>query len=405
MSDSIAPVDSSSGDALGRPTFRFNSQSAFYQAHDFVLNHPEFHDNSTVNIYQNWIKTGELEAIRKWLNAPDPSTNFISALDKRAAGTGTWILRHQTYLNWKVHGRRLWIQGKVGSGKTILLTAIIKDLQPGVIYFYFDKRDNTKKKSTYRGFLLSLLMQAASNHEGVNSLLQEQYDKCKKGLNQLETEDLKTTLIAVIQGAKVFIVVDGMDECDELDLVIDLLLSLPDDCHVVATSRFDPQDSMRWLKIKLETESVWSDIKLYIETTLAKWPLSSELHDEVLSSLINGAKGQFRWVDCQIRTLQALKAPKAIHKALARLPKDLEAIYLETLQKIDDEDSVHQIFIWLLYAYEPLKLNQVADILAIDLEEEKFDPKYRPLELQNGLHNIVDSTFVVIDSVRGEKLD
>ncbi|KIK60845.1 hypothetical protein GYMLUDRAFT_43448 [Collybiopsis luxurians FD-317 M1] len=64
---------------------------------------------------------GEVEAIRKWFNAPDPSTNFNSALDKRASGTGTWILEHPTYLEWKAHGGRLWIQGKVGSGKTVLL--------------------------------------------------------------------------------------------------------------------------------------------------------------------------------------------------------------------------------------------------------------------------------------------
>ncbi|KIK60991.1 hypothetical protein GYMLUDRAFT_43090 [Collybiopsis luxurians FD-317 M1] len=71
MRDPTTLVDSNSGDVSG-PTFSLDSQSAFHQAHDFVLSHPKF--NSTVNIYQNW-KTGEVEAIRKWFNAPDPSTN------------------------------------------------------------------------------------------------------------------------------------------------------------------------------------------------------------------------------------------------------------------------------------------------------------------------------------------
>ncbi|KIK60763.1 hypothetical protein GYMLUDRAFT_167156 [Collybiopsis luxurians FD-317 M1] len=95
--------------------------------------------------------------------------------------------------------------------------------------------------------------------------------------------------------------------------------------------------------------------------------------------------------------------PKAIQNALTRLPKNLDAIYSEILQKIDDakHDSVVRIFTWLMYAYKPLNLDQVADMLAIDLEEEKFNPEYRPLELQHGLHSIVDSTFVVIDSARG----
>ncbi|KIK60751.1 hypothetical protein GYMLUDRAFT_135167, partial [Collybiopsis luxurians FD-317 M1] len=95
-----------------------------------------------------------------------------------------------------------------------------------------------------------------------------------------------------------------------------------------------------------------------------------------------------------------------IQNALTRLPKDLDAIYSEILQKIDDakHDSVVRIFMWLMYAYKPLNLDQVADILAIDLEEEKFNPEYRPLELQHGLHSIVDSTFVVIDFTRGENV-
>ncbi|KIK64720.1 hypothetical protein GYMLUDRAFT_39690 [Collybiopsis luxurians FD-317 M1] len=104
MSDSTAPVDPTRGNALGL-VFNSDSQSAFNQAHDFVLNRPEFHHH-TVNIYQDW-KTDKLEAIRSWLNAPDPSTNFNSALDRRASGTGKWILEHPTYLDWKENGRTL----------------------------------------------------------------------------------------------------------------------------------------------------------------------------------------------------------------------------------------------------------------------------------------------------------
>ncbi|KIK60844.1 hypothetical protein GYMLUDRAFT_138183, partial [Collybiopsis luxurians FD-317 M1] len=115
---------------------------------------------------------------------------------------------------------------------------------------------------------------------------------------------------------------------------------------------------------------------------------------------------RFRWVDCQLHSLEALEIPKAIWKALTRLPRDLNGIYSEALQKIDDvhSDSAHCILMWLLYGYKPLKLDQVADILAIDLEAEKFDIDNRPLELQHKLHKIVDSTLVVIDSARGQNV-
>ena len=59
-----------------------------------------------------FIETDKLEAIRTWLNAPDPSINFNNALDKKATGTGEWIIKHPTYRGWKNHGNLLWIQGK-----------------------------------------------------------------------------------------------------------------------------------------------------------------------------------------------------------------------------------------------------------------------------------------------------
>ncbi|KIK56689.1 hypothetical protein GYMLUDRAFT_781406 [Collybiopsis luxurians FD-317 M1] len=126
MSDgTITPVDYNSVNTLEQP-LNINSQSSFVssfnQAHDFVLHYPDFHhyENSTINIqYHDW-KTRDLDAIRKWLNAPDSSINFNNAFDKKTLGTGKWILEHQTFLNWKKNGQRLWIQGKVGSGKTVL---------------------------------------------------------------------------------------------------------------------------------------------------------------------------------------------------------------------------------------------------------------------------------------------
>ncbi|KIK54268.1 hypothetical protein GYMLUDRAFT_48919 [Collybiopsis luxurians FD-317 M1] len=63
----------------------------------------------------------EKEKIQKWLNAPDCAMNFQAADDKRTEGTGQWILNDPEYIKWKQSPSTLWIQGKAGSGKTILL--------------------------------------------------------------------------------------------------------------------------------------------------------------------------------------------------------------------------------------------------------------------------------------------
>ncbi|KIK51404.1 hypothetical protein GYMLUDRAFT_395054 [Collybiopsis luxurians FD-317 M1] len=68
------------------------------------------------------VSNDEKEEIQKWLDAPDCTTNFQAAYDKRVEGTGQWILEHPEYIKWKQgpESNVLWIQGKAGSGKTIL---------------------------------------------------------------------------------------------------------------------------------------------------------------------------------------------------------------------------------------------------------------------------------------------
>ncbi|KIK62150.1 hypothetical protein GYMLUDRAFT_552381 [Collybiopsis luxurians FD-317 M1] len=66
------------------------------------------------------VSNDEKEKIQTWLNAPDCNINFQIADDKRTEGTGQWILNHPEYIKWKQGPSVLCIQGKAGSGKTIL---------------------------------------------------------------------------------------------------------------------------------------------------------------------------------------------------------------------------------------------------------------------------------------------
>ncbi|KIK56235.1 hypothetical protein GYMLUDRAFT_821869 [Collybiopsis luxurians FD-317 M1] len=67
------------------------------------------------------VSSDEKEKIQKWLNAPDCTMDFQTAANKRAEGTGQWILERPMYIKWKQSPNLLWIQGKAGSGKTILM--------------------------------------------------------------------------------------------------------------------------------------------------------------------------------------------------------------------------------------------------------------------------------------------
>ena len=65
--------------------------------------------------------------IRRWLSAPDPSSNYNKALKARYANTGDWFLKSDTFRIWLLEsGSLLWLYGIPGCGKTILSSTIIQ---------------------------------------------------------------------------------------------------------------------------------------------------------------------------------------------------------------------------------------------------------------------------------------
>ncbi|KAJ3859255.1 hypothetical protein EV359DRAFT_68314 [Lentinula novae-zelandiae] len=102
--------------------------------------------NSTFNAYEgdiNYILPNDEEKkLQEWLSAPNSSINYTTALNKRTPGTGVWIFDHPIYNAWREEHGILWIQGKAGSGKTVLLSTIIENLSKNfpsqVFYHYFD---------------------------------------------------------------------------------------------------------------------------------------------------------------------------------------------------------------------------------------------------------------------------
>jgi hypothetical protein len=60
----------------------------------------------------NISETSVLEKFKRWLNAPDPSTNHNSARDKHLPGTGQWLLQKKEYVKWKKQANSfMWING------------------------------------------------------------------------------------------------------------------------------------------------------------------------------------------------------------------------------------------------------------------------------------------------------
>src|SRR5689334_8417854 len=89
---------------------------------------------------------------------------------------------------------------------------------------------------------------------------------------------------------------------------------------------------------------------------------------------------RFRWVVCQLDALGKCLTVPMLRKALQSLPSTLDETYARILRNIDDawSPSVARILEWLVFSATPLHLAEVAELVAIDINEDPpFDPSRR----------------------------
>ncbi|KAF5344541.1 hypothetical protein D9758_016483 [Tetrapyrgos nigripes] len=245
----------------------------------------------------------------KWINAPNPFENFYSAEQKIVQGTGTWLLEHRLFQEWKTGmSPFLWLQGKAGSGKTFLCTNVIKTLRKDSVflYYYFDTRD--KAKVDYSGIVSSLLQQVAAeairqNSKNAYNAIHQLYINSKEG-KFLIPEDMESTLLDLMAMMDaVYIIIDALDECAEEDqgkllALVDTLLTKLKNCFVFVSSRPHINTTHNKAEIisldkQMSDVGISSDIKKYVDTKLQKqhaW--SPELKAEIKDTLVNSANGQ-----------------------------------------------------------------------------------------------------------------
>ena len=85
---------------------------------------------------------------------------------------------------------------------------------------------------------------------------------------------------------------------------------------------------------------------------------------------------RFRWVYCQLETLRHC-LPASVRRILAELPETLDATYERILQEIPKSNQVHahRLLQCLTVAVRPLRVEELAEILAVDFNTSEGIPK------------------------------
>ncbi|KAK8052649.1 Ankyrin repeat domain-containing protein 50 [Apiospora saccharicola] len=231
------------------------------------------------------------------------------SVKKAYAKTCRWFLQDPEYLQWSENdgmhdpGRFLWIKGKPGAGKSIMMKFLLDQAhrtkkEHAIISFFFNARGSDLEKST-PGLYRSLLVQLLESYPDLQQIL----DRVRSG-HQWTIESLQRLLeesIESINRAPLMCFIDALDECQS-EQVRDMIKYFSGLCeagnriHICFASRHYPHITITNGRsiILEEKEQHRQDIASYIDSALRIG--EGKIVEDIKSGLQEKALGVFMWV-------------------------------------------------------------------------------------------------------------
>ncbi|KAI0263716.1 hypothetical protein BC834DRAFT_938253, partial [Gloeopeniophorella convolvens] len=371
---------------------------------------------------------------REWLSPPDPTTNHHKACSVRHDGSARWFFHGNEFKEWKTNGTLFWIHGKVGSGKTVLCSAIVDHLRrheattsATVVYFYCDFQDTAKQG--VNGILCSLLIQLCEQSDTYLNILYGLVSSTPEGSSKPGDETLlewmKYMLALPVGDRTKYIVMDALDECPSIGLptprasVVSLIrvlcsLSRVHNIRLCVTSRLEhdirsnleplSSHSMSLEVQRGQAQDMADCISSVIESDSQMKEWDTETKDLVIRVLSEKAHGMFRYVHCQLETLRDCQTSD-IQTVLDTLPEGLEGTYEHMLQRIPETKwkYVHRLLQCLTFVARPLSVAEAAEILAIDFDSNPIPtlhPERRPNDPEAAIMSTCSSFVVILSGDR-----
>ncbi|KAG5657930.1 hypothetical protein KAF25_007963 [Fusarium avenaceum] len=342
----------------------------------------------------------EPEKILKTFLPVNPRVEFEANKSLRHPRTALWLTEGTDFQDWfNTDKSRLWCSGIPGAGKSVIAGAIVDEClqltqnQPNTALGYFFCTYKDPRTVLPCNILSTLCYQLAIQHEDAFQILEAYYKELHPSPHL--PMPLKTSrLVEVLHDicgvfSRVYLIVDGLDECgDHTDETVRSMLRVSlatanKNINVALLSRDELmireklEDHFDWIEIEAHTH----DIQLYVASELAQLIQEKTLRlkdpslkDEIVVKLVEGAKGMFRWVTCQLHHLCELPTDRARREALGKLPPTLFETYERILNNIESRSEavrrlVQRSLLLISIKYPNKRLSSRALCEAISISE------------------------------------
>ena len=254
----------------------------------------------------------ECETVLEWLTPIDYAPQQSDYFKRQQPGTGQWLLDSAEFQTWlDTSNQTLFCPGIPGAGKTIITAIVIDNLRTrykddtkvGIAYIYFNFRRQGEQK--LEGLLASLLKQLAQEQLYLPDSIKDLYNCHKKDRTRPSADEISRALRSVaINFARLFLIVDALDECQITDRCRSKFLSemfnlqARTGANLFATSR-PILDIEREFKGCVSRDILASDedVRRYLDGHLSqlpafisKWP---DLQKEIKNEIIQAVEGMY----------------------------------------------------------------------------------------------------------------
>ncbi len=333
--------------------------------------------------------------------------------EKRMLGSCEWILDEPVladFLQDPQQSHVLWCTGRPGSGKSVFASSVVNHLRDSdaKCAFHFFRFGN-EAQNGLSCFLASVAYQFAERIPQYRARLLQMFDQ---GLS-LQTSAPRliwqklflSTLFKMEIGEPLYIVVDGLDECDASALLLKLLGDVPSSrskfCIMLVSRKTQVLTTGVDRLSKSVTigtfslEDVDEDLRMYVEEEMESMRGDQSFRDRIAEKILAKADGNFLWANLVLKEVLQCHTETEIEDALNDVPADLEQLYggmdatLARTSRPTDQAMARTILMWIVCSRHRLNLEQLGDAMKPEYAEV--------LDLRLTISQVCGE-FVVIDT-------
>jgi hypothetical protein len=236
----------------------------------------------------------QFQLVLDWVSLTDFPAQQHDIISRRQKGTGQWLLDSPEFKEWLQGAHKtLFCPGIPGAGKTMMAAIAIDHLRTlaqadvGLAYVFCNY--NSQVDQNLHNLLSALLKQLVQNRADIAVPVTSLYDHHLNQKSRPSLEEIFTALLTVCSNyARVYVVLDALDECTDQDgtrsQLIEKLrdLQMRTNVRLLLTSRFIPGITEKFrLDPVLEVQASEDDVKRFVTGQIPRLPSCIRRDDEL----------------------------------------------------------------------------------------------------------------------------